>query len=91
MNEFDLKGYLYNNPLLEKKHDSKKGNKEEQKRMKGAIKDNEDHIEDLKKDIKADKKKLAKLKKLISEYEGANLKEDEDQKPELLNEEVLLS
>ena len=63
MNEFDLKGYLYNNPLLEKKHDSKKGNKEEQKRMKGAIKDNEDHIEDLKKDIKADKKKLAKLKK----------------------------
>ena len=52
MNEFDLKGYLYNNPLLEKKHDSKKGNKEEQKRMKGAIKDNEDHIEDLKKDIK---------------------------------------
>ena len=25
-------------------------------------------------------------KKLISEYEGANLKEDEDQKPELLNE-----
>ena len=63
MNEFDLKGYLYNNPLLEKKHDSKKGNKEEQKRMEGAIKDNEDHIEDLKKDIKADKKKLSKLKK----------------------------
>ena len=63
MNEFDLKGYLYNNPLLEKKHDSKKGNKEEQKRMKGAIKDDEDHIEKLKKDIKADKKKLSKLKK----------------------------
>ena len=62
MNEFDLKGYLYNNPLLEKKHDSKKGNKEEQKRMKGAIKDDEDHIEKLKKDIKADKKKLKKLK-----------------------------
>ena len=30
-------------------------------------------------------------KKLISEYEGPNLKEDQDQKPELLNEEVLLS
>ena len=30
-------------------------------------------------------------KKLISEYDGANLKEGEDQKPELLNEEVLLS
>ena len=25
-------------------------------------------------------------KKLISEYDGANLKEDEDQKPELLTE-----
>ena len=62
MTEFDLKNYLYNNPLMEKKEDSKKGNKEEQKRMKGAIKDNEDHIDKLKKDIKADKKKLAKLK-----------------------------
>ena len=30
-------------------------------------------------------------KKLISEYDGANLKEDEEQKPELLNEEALLS
>ena len=30
-------------------------------------------------------------KKLISEYDGANLKEYEEQKPELLNEEVLLS
>ena len=62
MNEFDLRSYLYNNPLTEKKEDSKKGNKEMQKRMKGAIKDNEDHIEKLKGDIKADKKKLAKLK-----------------------------
>ena len=63
MNEFDLRSYLYNNPLMEKKEDSKKGNKEMQKRMKGAIEDNEDHIEKLKGDIKADKKKLAKLKK----------------------------
>jgi len=30
-------------------------------------------------------------KKLISEYDGANLKEKKKQKPELLNEEVLLS
>ena len=30
-------------------------------------------------------------KKLISEYEVANLKEDEEQKTEILNEEVLLS
>ena len=63
MNEFDLRKFLYNNPLMEKKEDSKKGNKEMQKRMKGAIEDDADHIEDLKKDIKANKKKLAKLKK----------------------------
>ena len=62
MNEFDLRKFLYNNPLMEKKEDSKKGNKEEQKRMKGAIEDDTDHIEDLKKDIKANKKKLKKLK-----------------------------
>ena len=62
MNEFDLRSYLYNNPLMEKKEDSKKGNKEMQKRMKGAIEDNEDHIKKLKGDIKADKKKLKKLK-----------------------------
>ena len=62
MNEFDLRKFLYSNPLMEKKEDSKKGNKEEQKRMKGAIEDDTDHIEDLKKDIKANKKKLKKLK-----------------------------
>jgi hypothetical protein len=62
MNEFDLRKFLYDNPLMEKKEDSKKGNKEMQKRMKGAIEDNEDHIEKLKGDIKADKKKLSKLK-----------------------------
>jgi len=63
MNEFDLRKFLYENPLMEKKEDSKKGNKEEQKRMKGAIEDDADHIEKLKKDLKADKKKLSKLKK----------------------------
>jgi hypothetical protein len=30
-------------------------------------------------------------KKLISEYDGENLKEEEEEKPQLLNEEVLLS
>ena len=30
-------------------------------------------------------------KKLISEYDGANLKEEDEEKPQLLNEEVLLS
>ena len=44
MNEFDLRNFLYNNPLMEKKEDSKKGNKEEQKRAKGAIADDEKHI-----------------------------------------------
>ena len=63
MNEFDLRNYLYNNPLTEKKEDSKKGNKEEQKRMEGAIRDDRDHIKDLEKDIKDNEKKLAKLKK----------------------------
>ena len=28
MNEFDLRKFLYENPLMEKKEDSKKGNKE---------------------------------------------------------------
>ena len=43
--------------------------------------------------IKMDKSEnfIKSGKKLISEYDGANLKEDEDQNPELLNEEVLLS
>ena len=38
--------------------------------------------------IKMDKSQefIKRGKKLISEYEGANLQEDEDQKPELLNE-----
>ena len=43
--------------------------------------------------IKMDKSEdfIKSGKKLISEYDGANLKEVEEQKPELLNEEVLLS
>jgi len=81
MNEFDLRNFLSNNPLLEKKQDSKKGNKEEQKRMEGAIKDNADHIEKLIKDLKADKKKLAKLKKDepkdVKEAQGYNSRDDE--------------
>jgi len=43
--------------------DSKKGNKEEQERMEGAIRDDRDHIKDLEKDIKDNEEKLAKLKK----------------------------
>jgi len=49
--------------FLSEKEDSKKGNKEEQKRMEGAIRDDRDHIKDLEKDIKDNERKLAKLKK----------------------------
>ncbi len=54
---------MKNNPLLNEKKDSKKGNEDEQKRMEGAIRDDRDHIKDLKKDIEDNEKKLAKLKK----------------------------
>ena len=66
MDNFDFKKYVsegkIHQDLTEKKEDSKKGNKEEQKCMEGAIRDNEIHIDKLNKDKKADKKKLAKLK-----------------------------
>ena len=69
MDNFDLKKYLAegrinkdSQELNEKKQDSKKGNKEEQKRMEGAIRDNRDHVKSQEKDIKADQKKLKKLK-----------------------------
>ena len=60
--------------LDEAKHDSKKGNKEEQKRMEGAIRDDRDHIKDLEKDIKDNEKKLAKLKA----HEPKDVNESED-------------
>jgi len=49
--------------FLSEAEDSKKGNKEEQKRMEGAIRDDRDHIKNLEKDIKDNEEKLAKLKK----------------------------
>jgi len=49
--------------MLEEAEDSKKGNKEEQKRMEGSIRDDRDHIKNLEKDIKDNEDKLAKLKK----------------------------
>jgi hypothetical protein len=60
MEDFNLRDYLYNNPLLEA---TKKGNEEEQKRYEGAIRDDRDHIKSLEKDIGSDEKKLSKLKK----------------------------
>jgi len=94
MDNFDFKKYLAENRIHadhdlinEKKEDSKKGNKEEQKRMEGAIRDNEIHIDKLNKDKKADEKKLAKLKKdfkkdvkeseEVSEKQGYNDRDDE--------------
>ena len=88
MDNFDFKKYLAENRIHadhdlinEKKEDSKKGNKEEQKRMEGAIRDNEIHIDKLNKDKKADKKKLAKLKadepKDVKEAQGYDDREDE--------------
>ena len=89
MNEFDLRKFLYSNPLMEKKEDSKKGNKEEQKRAEGAIKDDEKHAKKLKKDAEFQKEKLAQLKKdydrdvkkvksgAVKEAQGYDDREDE--------------
>ncbi len=62
MKKSELKEIIKAEFLTEKK-DSKKGNEDEQKRMEGAIRDDRDHIKNLKKDIEANEKKLAKLKK----------------------------
>jgi hypothetical protein len=79
MNEFDLKGYLYNNPLLEKKEDSKKGNKEMQKKLEGAIRDDRDHKFNIDKDEDEQRKKLAKLKKDAKKETGKGLKGNKDE------------
>ena len=97
MDNFDFKKYLAENRIHadhdlinEKKEDSKKGNKEEQKRMEGAIRDNEIHIDKLNKDKKADEKKLAKLKKdfkkdvnesEVEEGYGKPMYDEDDTKP----------
>ena len=75
----------------EAKNDSKKGNKEEQKRMEGAIRDDRDHIKDLEKDIKDNEKKLAKLKadepKDVNESEEID-EEMKSKKKEDMDEEM---
>jgi hypothetical protein len=74
--------------LLAELEDSKKGNKEEQKKMEGAIRDDRDHIKSLEKDLADDERKLAKLKAdkkedvsenaiLTTEEEDEDIKEDE--------------
>jgi hypothetical protein len=62
MKKSELKEFIKSS-LLREDEDSKKGNKEEQERMEGAIRDDRDHIKDLEKDIKDNEDKLAKLKK----------------------------
>jgi hypothetical protein len=66
--------------FLAEAEDSKKGNKEEQERMEGAIRDDRDHIKDLEKDIKDNEEKLAKLKKDFKDdvNEGSKTYEEDD-------------
>ena len=74
MKKSELKEIIKSEFLTEKK-DSKKGNESEQKRMEGAIRDDRDHIKNLKKDIEANEKKLARLKK---DYKKDVVKEEMD-------------
>ena len=86
MDNFDFKKYLAENRihadhdlLSEKKEDSKKGNKEEQKRLEGAIRDNRDHKFDIDKDEDDQRKKLAKLQKDAKKEDGKGKKGNEDE------------
>ena len=86
MDNFDYKKYLKEgrinkdfSQLDEKKEDSKKGNKEEQKRLEGAIRDNRDHKFDIDKDEDDQRKKLAKLQKDAKKEDGKGKKGNEDE------------
>ncbi len=86
MDHFDYKKYLKEgrihkdfDQINEKKEDSKKGNKEEQKRLEGAIRDNRDHKFDIDKDEDDQRKKLAKLKKDSKKESGKGKKGNEDE------------
>jgi len=86
MDNFDYKKYLKEgrihkdfDQINEKKEDSKKGNKEEQKRLEGAIRDNRDHKFDIDKDEDDQRKKLAKLQKDAKKEDGKGKKGNEDE------------
>ena len=86
MDNFDFKKYLAEgrihkdfDQINEKKEDSKKGNKEEQKRLEGAIRDNRDHKFDIDKDEDDQRKKLAKLQKDAKKEDGKGKKGNEDE------------
>ncbi len=74
--------------FLSEAEDSKKGNKEEQKRMEGAIRDDRDHIKDLEKDIKDNEEKLAKLKKDFKDDVNEGDKYYEDKVDEAVEDDV---
>ena len=63
MKKSELKEIIKAEFLTEKIMTLKKAMKTNKKRMEGAIRDDRDHIKDLKKDIEANEEKLAKLKK----------------------------
>ena len=80
--------------VTEGKKRSKKGNKDEQKRAEGAIRDDRDHIRKLEGDIKDQEKKLAKLKKdakkdLDEAYKAVNVLRFELKEVNLLNAKLL--
>ena len=74
--------------------EGKKGNKDEQKRAKGAIRDDRKHIKKLKGDIEFQEKKLAKLKKdakkeLDEAYAAVDTLRSELSEVNLLNAKLL--
>ena len=86
MDNFDFKKYLASgrihqdhDQINEKKEDSKKGNKEEQKRLEGAIRDNRDHKFNIDKDEDEQRKKLKKLQKDAKKESGKGKKGNEDE------------
>jgi len=76
MKKSELKEIIKAN-FLSEAEDSKKGNKEEQKRMEGAIRDDRDHIKDHEKDIKDNEAKLAKIKKDEPKDVSEEMKKDD--------------
>ena len=66
--EFNLRNYLYKNPLLEGED-----KKEKEEHEEGAIKDDRDHIDALDADAEADEKALKNDKKEVKETALRNL------------------
>jgi hypothetical protein len=69
--------------FLAEAEDSKKGNIDMEKHYEGAIKDTEDHIADLKSNMKDFEDKLAKLKKDYPKDVKEEMKKDDDVKEEM--------